>query len=101
MTTLQKDHLEAFRSDVERFGRTLESFAQMLHLPEDNNIMMDEIPDSYQDTPITEKQKNLLVDLIHQKYSSKEERERWLTEIETCSKFDASEMISSLLMGAR
>lgn len=48
--------------------------------------------------PITTKQKNLLTSLIFERIGSPSERERWLSEIETCSKFDASEMISSFLI---
>lgn len=50
---------------------------------------------------ITPKQKDLLESLIIQRISNKDERERWLSEIQTCSKFDASEFISSFLQGAR
>ena len=53
------------------------------------------------DDRITEKQKNLLNDLISQRVKGKEEKERWFSEIAIASKFDASEMISSLLMSAR
>jgi len=48
---------------------------------------------------MTEKQKNLLNELIVARIPSRSERDRWLQEIESgMSKFDASEMISSFLM---
>ncbi len=49
----------------------------------------------------SDKQRALLVDLVNQKVTAKDERERWYTEIESCnSRLDASEMISSFLMSA-
>ncbi len=50
------------------------------------------------DTSITAKQKDLLISLISERIASASERERWFQEVESCSKFDASEMISSFLM---
>jgi len=50
------------------------------------------------DTGITAKQKDLLISLISERIASASERERWFQEVESCSKFDASEMISSFLM---
>lgn len=94
MTTLEKEHVSKLKSHVDSFSRQLDSLL-------DDNIMVDEMPEENSFTPITDKQSKLLVDLIHQKFSHKEERERLLVEIQTMSKFDASEFISSLLMGAR
>ncbi|MES2930991.1 MAG: hypothetical protein V4665_04400 [Patescibacteria group bacterium] len=94
------ERIDVFRADLETFGERVASFAQMFSIVEDT-LLMDEMPESYQDTPITDKQKKLLVDLIHQRFSNKNEKERWLREIEGMSKFDASEAISSLLMGGR
>lgn len=102
MTTFQQEHIQAFKTDVILFSRKLDSFVQTLSpIQTSNNLMMNELPENPQDTPITERQKTLLVDLVHQKFSNKAEKERWLVEIETMSKFDASEAISSMLMGAR
>ncbi len=47
---------------------------------------------------MTSKQKILLTDLVNQKVSSRECRERYYSQIEACNKFDASEMISSFMM---
>lgn len=52
------------------------------------------------DEPITEKQKTLLYSLIAEKIYNPREREKWLQEAESCSKYDASELISSFLMPA-
>jgi hypothetical protein len=54
-----------------------------------------------EDEPITAKQKDLLTSLIFERIASPTERERWLQEAESCSKFDASELISSFLMTSR
>lgn len=54
-----------------------------------------------EDQSITPKQKDLLIALVNERVSTVSERERWFAEIESCSKFDASEMISSFLMSSR
>lgn len=50
--------------------------------------------------PITEKQKKFLTNLIWEYVNGEEEREKWLSGIDSHSKDDASELISSLLMSA-
>lgn len=68
-----------------------------------------ETPSSYfpknqaevEDELITEKQKTLLTSLIFERIGNEDERERWLSEAQGLSKFDASEMISSFLMASR
>lgn len=50
---------------------------------------------------ITPKQKKFLDSLIFQYVSDKEERERWLSQAESCTKPEASEYISSFLQMAR
>lgn len=54
-----------------------------------------------EDEPCTAKQKDLVTSLIYQRINSKSEQERWLKELETASKFDASEIISSFLMASK
>lgn len=53
----------------------------------------DEDPDS-----ITPKQKKLLTELIFERVGDKHEREQWLSEIDSFSKFDASQKISGFLI---
>ncbi len=69
-----------------------------------NNGSSNFFPKKYEggeDEPITAKQKDLLTSLIFERIASPTERERWLQEAESCSKFDASELISSFLMTSR
>ncbi len=93
MTTEQ---IYAFRADIESFTERLNTFA---HILSDSNLMVKDVPKNAE--PITNRQYRLLLDLIKKRKMSKEEKERWLTEMETMSKFDASELISSFIMGTR
>jgi len=49
------------------------------------------------DNPMTEKQRSYLTSLICEKCSEPAERERWLSEVESCDKFGASAMIGEFL----
>jgi len=50
-----------------------------------------------EESMITEKQRNFLVDLIYQKTVDEEDRERELSMIDGLSKYDASELIGKML----
>lgn len=51
---------------------------------------------------ITPRQKDLLTSLIFERIHESEEREQWLSELNSgLSRYDASELISSFLMGDR
>lgn len=100
-TTLEKEKVRAFKASVDSFSRMLDSFVQDGPIQREDNLLLSEVPEEQHNTPATEKQKKLLIDLINQKCSNKAERERWYSEIEVMTKFDASESISSLLIGIR
>ncbi len=101
-TTLEKEKVRAFKDSVDSFSRMLDSFVQAIpQTQEQDNLMLNEIPQTPEDMQISYKQKRLLLDLINQRCSNKAERERWYAELEVMSKFDASELISSFLIGAR
>ena len=50
---------------------------------------------------ITDKQKGLLTSLIYQRIDNEEERERRLQEVQSYSRDDASEMISSFITASQ
>jgi len=51
--------------------------------------------------PATEKQRALLNQLLYDRVQNKSEREKWLGQVPTISRFDASELIANLLEGHR
>jgi hypothetical protein len=53
------------------------------------------------DRMITDKQKEFLTGLIQKRIRNRDEKQKWMDELETCTRFDASEMISSFLMISR
>lgn len=93
---------DIFSQDIENMPQESVSVpAPQKHIVKSSSNSFPKNTDAAEDEQITEKQRNLLTSLIAERIPSREERERWFSEIESCSKFDASEMISSFLMSAR
>jgi len=89
------------------YGSLLDSIARLtrvdalIDMPKSQDMGVT-IPDAYKapetyDDGISDKQKKFLVSLIYQRVDNKEERERRLQEVESCSKADASDLIKSLM----
>ncbi len=106
--TIKMAEKSAFISAVIRFAGLSDLFTSDLEDMPLASIQEVKAPDNYfpknqtaaEDEPITTKQKDLLRNLIVERVAYGKERERWFQEMETCSKFDASEMISSFLITA-
>ena len=106
-TTIKVCQKRAFVDAVLRFSNLSDMFYQDL---EDLNIINDfetspQVTSLYSgdkikngDKMITEKQKEFLEKLIYKRIRSWNEQEKWLAELPTCTRFDASEMISSFLL---
>ena len=86
------------------FTSDLEDMAQA-SIQENKVEIPESIPPKNQmqagDEPMTDKQRTLLHSLIFENVYDPDERERWLQEAESCSKYDASDLISSLMPASR
>jgi len=107
--TIKMCQKSAFIDAVIRASGLSDIFTQDLEaLPENKVVELPPASKNYfpknqvaaEDDVATDKQKDLLRSLIAQRIPYGEERERWFTEMETASKFDASEMISSFLVSS-
>lgn len=108
--TIKMAEKSAYISSVIRYTGLSDFFTSDLEDMPPASIQEDkvEIPESIPpknlqtgDEPMTDKQRKLLHSLIFESVYDPSERERWLQEAESCSKFDASDLISSFMPSRR
>lgn len=95
-TIIQKNHINAFRTEVESFNRKLDSFVQMVS-PIQSGDISNERKEGSKEDPITEKQLALLQSLIIQNVHDRDQREKWLNSLHEETKKSASDQIESFI----
>lgn len=103
---VERKEISQVKRDIKK--RLLQSLDNIIG-PDEPNDGKESLSDTSNYFPVTEsegyesitsRQEKLLVDLINTRISDRNERNRWLEQLSSLSKGDASEMISSFLIGA-